>query len=109
MLASHSFGLSCLDCARVGRQAPTTHPDDGYSVSVVLHPDGKRLAYMELDPGTAYHLSTVPLESDSARLRAGRPEVFLQTSSDERYPCFSPDGRWLAYVSNESGSFQVYV
>jgi hypothetical protein len=33
----------------------------------------------------------------------------LQTSSDERYASFSPEGRWLAYGSTESGDFQVYV
>lgn len=27
----------------------------------------------------------------------------------EAFPAFSPDGRWLAYVSNESGNFEVYV
>ena len=51
----------------------------------------------------------MPLESDSAGLRAGKPEVFLQTPADERHPAFSPDGRWMAYTSNESGTFQVYV
>jgi len=51
----------------------------------------------------------VPLEDDAAGLRAGKPEVFLQTSSDESSPIFSPDGKWLAYVSNEKGSHQVYV
>ena len=59
--------------------------------------------------GTAYDLWTVPLESDGAGLRAGKPEVFLQTPADERHPSFSPDGRWLAYSSDESGTFQVYV
>jgi serine/threonine-protein kinase len=68
-----------------------------------------RLAYIEVDPETAYDLWTVPLENDGTGLRAGKPEVFLQTRSDERYPSFSPDGKWLAYASNESGSFQVYV
>ena len=72
-------------------------------------PDGKRLAYMELDPVIAFDLWTVPLDSDGVALRAGKPEVFLQTPSDERYPVFSPDGRWLAYTSTESGNFQVYV
>src|SRR5579864_5894598 len=34
---------------------------------------------------------------------------FLQTPADERTPAFSPDGRWMAYVSDESGTYQVYV
>jgi Tol biopolymer transport system component len=72
-------------------------------------PDGKRLAFHEQDSKTSFDLWTVPLESDSAGLRAGKPEVFLQTPADERTPSFSPDGRWLAYVSDESGTFQVYV
>jgi len=71
-------------------------------------PDGKQLAFMELSFG-GYDLWTVPLESDSAGLRAGKPEVLLQTQADERYPSFSPDGRWIAYRSDESGTSQVYV
>jgi serine/threonine-protein kinase len=71
--------------------------------------DGKRLAFFEANPVTAFDLWTMPLESDGAGLRAGKPEVFLQTPFDERYPSFSPDGRWLAYASNESGAFQIYV
>ncbi len=72
-------------------------------------PDGKRLAFFQQDSKTAFDLWTMPLESDSAGLRAGKPEVFLQTPADERYPSFSPDGRWIAYVSDESGTYQVYV
>ncbi len=72
-------------------------------------PDGKRLAFYEQDSKSSFDLWTVPLESDGAGLRAGKPEVFLQTPADERTPSFSPDGRWLAYVSDESGTFQVYV
>jgi serine/threonine-protein kinase len=64
---------------------------------------------MEADPETSYDLWTVSLERDGAGLRAGKPEVFLQTAADERYPSFSPDGKWLAYASAESGGFQVYV
>jgi Tol biopolymer transport system component len=71
--------------------------------------DGKRMAFIESDSKTANDLWTVPIESDGAGLRMGKPEVFLQTPADERYPAFSPDGRWLAYMSNESGTFQIYV
>jgi eukaryotic-like serine/threonine-protein kinase len=38
-----------------------------------------------------------------------KPQIFLKTPSDEHSPQFSPDGRWLAYVSNESGRDDVYV
>ena len=74
-------------------------------------PDGKRLAFMEQSLGSAgtFHLFTVPLEADGAALRGGKPEIFLQTRADERYPTFSPDGRWMAYRSDESGTFQIYV
>jgi serine/threonine-protein kinase len=71
-------------------------------------PDGKRLAFHEVS-ATGFHLWTVPLESDGTGLRAGKPEPFLQTQFSERSPSFSPDGRWLAYASDESGSYQVYV
>jgi len=71
-------------------------------------PDAKRLAFFQFRPG-GIDLWTLPLESDGSGLRAGKPEVFLQTPFAERHPSFSPDGRWLAYSSNESGSMQVYV
>jgi len=71
--------------------------------------DGKRLVFNQGSLGTGFDLWTVPVESDGAGLRAGKPEGFLQTSADERQPFFSPDGRWLAYASDESGAYQVYV
>ena len=71
--------------------------------------DGKRLTFDESNPGSEHDLWTVPLESNAVGLRAGKPEAFLQTSFDERHPSFSPDGRWLAYASNESGIYEVYV
>jgi Tol biopolymer transport system component/predicted Ser/Thr protein kinase len=73
-----------------------------------ISPDRKRLAYFEL--GTlGYDLWNVAIEGDSAALRAGKPEALLQTPFDKRYPVFSPDGRWLAYMSNESGASEIYV
>jgi predicted Ser/Thr protein kinase len=71
-------------------------------------PDGKRLAYTQVT-GPALSLWTVPLESDGTGLKAGKPEAFLQNSANEAYPSFSPDGRWMAYSSSESGTDQIYV
>lgn len=39
----------------------------------------------------------------------GKPKVFMETRFREGQPHFSPDGRWLAYVSDESGRDEVYV
>jgi serine/threonine protein kinase/Tol biopolymer transport system component len=39
----------------------------------------------------------------------GKPVPYAASSADERHPALSPDGRWLAYTSNESGSAQIIV
>ena len=73
-------------------------------------PDGKRLGFIEVDPQTGYDLWTMPIERDDSGIRpAGKPEAFLNSQADERYTSFSPDGKWIAYSSNESGMFQIYV
>jgi serine/threonine-protein kinase len=41
--------------------------------------------------------------------RPGKPSPFLETPFGEGAPAFSPDGRWLAYVSNESGRNEIHV
>ena len=38
-----------------------------------------------------------------------KPVALLKTTFDERYPQFSPDGRWIAYQSNESGQDEIYA
>jgi hypothetical protein len=72
-------------------------------------PDGRRMAFSDRSSKSGYDLWTVPIESDGAGLRAGTPEVFLQTPANERSPALSPNGRWLAYSSDESGPYQIYV
>jgi serine/threonine-protein kinase len=72
-------------------------------------PDGKRLAYIELAPNAQVQVWTVPLEEQGGQLKAGKPEQFLKSNFTDAAPSFSPDGRWLAYQSNESGKFEVYV
>ena len=72
--------------------------------------DGRRLACHEINPETGYDLWTVPLDtSDPDHPKAGKPEPFLQTPANELVPRFSPDGRWIAYRSDESGTEEIYV
>jgi eukaryotic-like serine/threonine-protein kinase len=65
-------------------------------------PDGQALGYMELDPATSWDIWVL-------RLSDRKAQPFLRTASYETVPQFSPDGRWLAYVSDESGRFEIYV
>jgi serine/threonine-protein kinase len=67
-------------------------------------PDGKTLIYHRNDhPETAWDV--MALEPGEA----GEPRVLLGTRFIEAQADISPDGRWLAYVSDESGRFEVYV
>lgn len=73
-------------------------------------PDGRRLAYRETTSETGIDILTLPLDaSDPDHPKVGSPEPFLESPADKRVPMFSPDGRWIAYRSNESGRIEVYV
>ena len=71
--------------------------------------DGKRLAFVEPDSGSTAAIWTVSVESGDSGLRAGKPELFLRARFNARGPMFSPDGRWIAYQSDESGTYGVDV
>jgi serine/threonine-protein kinase len=72
-------------------------------------PDGTRLVYWELNSRNGADIRIVPVRKESGGLRAGKPELYLATPSGSPFPAFSSDGRWLAYASADSGTYQVYV
>jgi serine/threonine-protein kinase len=65
-------------------------------------PDGQLLAFYEINPVTRRDIWVL-------RLNERKAEPFLATPADEVSPKFSPDGRWLAYESDESGQPEIYV
>jgi Tol biopolymer transport system component len=66
-------------------------------------PDGTALAFTEARPETGSDIWVLPLKS-------GRPpEAIIATRFPENQPEFSPDGRWLAHTSNQSGQQEVFV
>jgi Tol biopolymer transport system component len=74
--------------------------------------DGAFLAYEMLDTKTNRDIWYLPLTSGSkqgAKLSTQNPVLFLQTPFDEAMPQISPDGRYLAYMSNISGQWEVCV
>src|SRR5687767_2163521 len=65
-------------------------------------PDGKFIIYAQLNPKTNTDLYLVSTSDKKV-------EPFWQTNFIEAQPRVSPNGRWVAYVSNETGQFEVYV
>ena len=66
-------------------------------------PDGKLVVYSDSSEKTKNDLWMLPMEGDR------KPVRFLQTPFNERSGQFSADGKWLAYESDESGGYQIYV
>ena len=65
--------------------------------------DGRFIIYGVIDPRTSWDLWVLPLDGDRT------PVPFLQSEFDERQAQFSPNGKWVAYTSTESGTVEVYV
>jgi Tol biopolymer transport system component/tRNA A-37 threonylcarbamoyl transferase component Bud32 len=65
--------------------------------------DGQYLVYHQSDPKTGFDIWVLPLSGDR------KPRPYLRTDFDERNGRVSPDGRWMAYTSNESGELEIYV
>jgi Tol biopolymer transport system component len=68
-----------------------------------LSPDGRYLTVGQSDPATLSDILLVPVGGQRAH------SVYLATRFNETMGTVSPDGRWIAYVSDESGSPEVYV
>ena len=104
-------------CGSIGNGLFWTRSDGGgqpqplIATKSILFPhsisaDGKRLVYYEV--AGAPQIWTVSIEQSDG-LKAGTPERYLETRSADAAAAISPDGRWLAYESNESGRVEIYV
>lgn len=68
--------------------------------------DGRFLLFHDSDPKTKRDLWVLPMDQAPAERK---PVLILGSAFDERDARFSPDGRWLAYMSDESGRNEIYV
>ncbi len=66
--------------------------------------DGRFILYTRIDPKAKRDLWVLPLEGNQKPF-----PPFLQTPFNETAGCLSPDGHWIAYQSDQSGKYEVYV
>ncbi len=67
-------------------------------------PDGKMILFTAFSPqGGGSNLYAIPVDGDR------EPMALIESEFSENHPIVSPDGRWLAYASDESGRREVYV
>ena len=76
-----------------------------YRVPTSISSDGKTLVFRQNSEETGLDIGTVRLDAD----RDAEPQMLLQTPFNEHSGMLSPDDRWLAYVSDDSGQEEVYV
>jgi Tol biopolymer transport system component len=70
-------------------------------------PDGRFVLYRSPSPATGFDLWSIQMSGANAGER--KPVPVVQTNFEEKDAQFSPDGKWIAYVSNESGRMEIVV
>jgi serine/threonine-protein kinase len=78
-------------------------PGKGMQSVVSWAPDGQQISYVDVVPGSGPDVFVLPMKGER------KPVTVAQSKFAEGSPKFSPDGRWLAYCSNESGRSEIYV
>jgi serine/threonine-protein kinase len=108
VFTSPGIGMFWTRADGAGQPQPLTQ-SKSVQLPSSFSPDGRRLAFMEVNAAGFQQIWTMPVEDNGGQLRAGKPESFLQDGFNDTRAVFSPDGRWLAYQSNESGGSEVNV
>ena len=86
-----------------GSDSATLLPGEVGRHPVDFTPDGRALLFQQRHPSTGWDIWMLPLHGE------GMPRSHVGGPPDEHSPAVSPDGQWLAYVSDESGRDEVYV
>ena len=88
--------------ARDGNDARIVATDSFVKVVNDWSPDGRQMIYAQIDAETKLDLWAIPASG-------GTPTPLLKTPFNEAQARISPDGRWIAYVTEQSGTAEVWV
>ena len=86
-----------------GPETPLVVSEVAFKAVYQWTPDGRYVVYSPSDPKTGFDVWRVPVDGDR------KPEPLVRTEANESGGWVSPDGRWLAYVSDESGRDEIYA
>lgn len=106
VFAADRDGPQNLYVKTVGDPAPEQllfRSDVAFKSPTAWSPDGKLIAITQLDPGTQQDVWLLPMPS------ADELKPFYRGPTRDTAGTVSPDGRWLWYTSDDTGTFQVYV
>ena len=79
-------------------------------VAYSFSPDGRRLLFVRQDGAGKLDIWSLPLDlADAEHPRPGAAEPFHETPFNENTPMFSSDGGWVAYMSDEGGTTEIYA
>jgi Tol biopolymer transport system component len=79
------------------------HSGQGYALTTDWSADGTHLLYRQVEPSRAYDIWALPMA------QGGKAFPVLTSDANEAAAVMSPDGKWLAYASDETGRYEVYV
>src|SRR5262245_24221938 len=82
------------------------HKSDYFKFPTDWSRDGRFIIYRQTDPKTKYDVWVLPV---GEQISERKPYPFLHSEANETAATLSPDGQWIAYSSDESGRYEVYV
>ena len=92
-----------MSAAGTSREEPLLKSADMFKTVHSWSRDGRFIVFAQLEPDTRRDLWILPLDGDR------KPRLYLRTRADEMDGEISPDGRWMAYRSDETGRYEIYV
>ena len=103
--SSDRLGHNDLYLKRSDGQEQSLVVNNFYKMATQWSYDGRFLVYTQVEPQTKRDIWVLPIQGATA----GQPFAFLHTAANEFLGQLSPDSKWMAYTSDESGRREVYV
>ena len=102
----NSEGLYRIRSDGAGMEIKLTTGPSQFPMAITA--DGRQVIFQQTVDGKN-DIWSVAMPDEAAVSQPEQPKIVIQGPFDERQPAISPDGRWIAYASDDTGEFHVYV